>query len=168
MQTIEELYRAYSADLSRYLLFLTHDHDRAEDLLMETFLKAITAAGSFRGQSSVKTWLFGIARNLWMQDLRKRNRPPEETLLCTYIEQSPEDLFDVRAALAAVNRLLSKREERERRLILFRMSGYSYAEIAQELALSESSARVIEFRTRRWLLDEMKKEGFEWKKSRVK
>ena len=44
MQSAEELYRIYSADLYRYLLFLTHSADHAEDLMMETFLRAITGA----------------------------------------------------------------------------------------------------------------------------
>ena len=112
MQSAEELYRIYSADLYRYLLFLTHSADHAEDLMMETFLRAITGANRFRGESSVKTWLFGIARNLWLQELRRQKRPPEEYLVRSYMEFSPEDTFDERETLAAVKRLLLKKEER--------------------------------------------------------
>lgn len=101
MQSAEELYRIYSADLYRYLLFLTHSADHAEDLMMETFLRAITGANRFRGESSVKTWLFGIARNLWLQELRRQKRPPEEYLVRSYMEFSPEDTFDERETLAA-------------------------------------------------------------------
>ena len=118
MQSAEELYRIYSADLYRYLLFLTHSADHAEDLMMETFLRAITGANRFRGESSVKTWLFGIARNLWLQELRRQKRPPEEYLVRSYMEFSPEDTFDERETLAAVKRLLLKKEERERQILL--------------------------------------------------
>lgn len=168
MQSTEELYRTYSADLFRYLVFLTHDPDRSEDLLMETFLHAISASGKFRGESSVKTWLFGIARNLWMQELRRLRRPAEEYLIRSYMEFSPEDTFDIRETLTAVKRLLSQKDERARQIVLFRMNGYAYAEIAQNLGISENSARVIEFRTKRWLLNEMKKEGLEWTKSHAR
>ena len=163
MQSAEELYRIYSADLYRYLLFLTHSADHAEDLMMETFLRAITGANRFRGESSVKTWLFGIARKL-----RRQKRPPEEYLVRSYMEFSPEDTFDERETLAAVKRLLLKKEERERQILLYRMNGYSYAQIAQKLDIAENTARVIEFRMKRWLLEELKKEGFEWTKSRAK
>lgn len=168
MQPAEELYRIYSADLYRYLLFLTHNADRAEDLMMETFLRAITGANRFRGESSVKTWLFGIARNLWLQELRRLKRPPEEYLVRSYMEFSPEDTFDIREMLAVVKRLLLKKDERERQVLLHRMNGYSYAQIAQKLGIAENTARVIEFRMKRWLLEELKKEGFEWTKSRAK
>ena len=168
MQSAEELYRIYSADLYRYLLFLTHSADHAEDLMMETFLRAITGANRFRGESSVKTWLFGIARNLWLQELRRQKRPPEEYLVRSYMEFSPEDTFDERETLAAVKRLLLKKEEQERQILLYRMNGYSYAQIAQKLDIAENTARVIEFRMKRWLLEELKKEGFEWTKSRAK
>lgn len=168
MQSAEELYRIYSADLYRYLLFLTHNADRAEDLMMETFLRAITGADRFRGESSVKTWLFGIARNLWLQELRRRKRPPEEYLVCSYMEFSPEDTFDAREILAVVKRLLLKKDGRGQQVLLYRMNGYSYAQIAQKLNVAENTARVIEFRMKRWLLEELKKEGFEWTKSRAK
>ena len=74
MLGIEELYRRYRDDVYRYLVALTHDPTLAEDLLSETFLCAVQKAGTFRGQSSEKIWLFGIARNLWLQSLRKE--PP--------------------------------------------------------------------------------------------
>lgn len=61
-----------------------------------------------------------------------------------------------------------KKEERERQILLYRMNGYSYAQIAQKLGIAENTARVIEFRMKRWLLEELKKEGFEWTKSRAK
>ena len=84
------------------------------------------------------------------------------------MEFSPEDTFDIRETLAAVKRLLSQKDERARQIVLFRMNGYAYAEIAQNLGISENSARVIEFRTKRWLLNEMKKEGLEWTKSHAR
>ena len=87
MLGIEELYRRYRDDVYRYLVSLTHDSNLAEDLLSETFLCAMQKAGTFRGQSSEKIWLFGIARNLWLQSLQK-NRPTVEysDLLGVYME----------------------------------------------------------------------------------
>ena len=59
-------------DLYRYLCFLTHDPVQAEDLLSETFVRVIKRLPTFRGECEVKTWLFGIARNIWLESLRKR------------------------------------------------------------------------------------------------
>lgn len=70
---LEELYRLYRADLYRYLCHLTHDPAEAEDLLSETFLRALKRLHTYRGDCAVKTWLFGIARNIWLEGLRKKH-----------------------------------------------------------------------------------------------
>ena len=159
MQSMEELYRLYYADLYRYLLFLTKDTTHAEDLLMETFLKAITAVHRFRGDSSVKTWLFGIARNLWLQELRQKHISPEQYLTSIYWDIPLEEHFDHRELLLTVSNYLTQRSERERTIFTMRLQGYSYAEIAANLSISENSARVIEFRLKKELTDTLKKEG---------
>ena len=92
LQDLEELYQLYSPDIYRYLCGLTHDPVWAEDLLSETFLKAVRAFGRFEGRSSVKTWLFAIARNVWVDALR-RKRPTlsYDDMLAGYLEQDMPD-----------------------------------------------------------------------------
>ena len=53
---LEELYRLYRADLYRYLCHLTHDSAEAEDLLSETFLRALKRLHTYHGDCAVKTW----------------------------------------------------------------------------------------------------------------
>ncbi len=72
MPIIEELFLEYKADVFGYLLSLTRNPHTAEDLLSDTFLAALTGLHTYRGDASVKTWLFGISRNLWLQSLRKK------------------------------------------------------------------------------------------------
>ena len=74
MELIEQLYEENHRELYNYLLRLTGDSLLSEDLLSETFLQAIRSIPSFRGDSSIKTWLFGVARNCWLQYLRKEDR----------------------------------------------------------------------------------------------
>ena len=52
---LEELYRLYREDLYRYLCHLTHDPAEAEDLLSETFLRALKRLHTYRGDCAVKT-----------------------------------------------------------------------------------------------------------------
>lgn len=158
MQTIDELFREYYADLFRYALFLEKDIQHAEDLLMETFTKAITASSRFRGEATVKTWLFGIMRNLWLQKLRKKRLPEEEAQMLSYWEIPLEEHIDRRELLFTVHRLMAQKSERERNVFYMRVAGYSYAEIGECLAISENSARVIEFRVRKSLISELEKE----------
>lgn len=67
--------------------------------------------------------------------------------------------LDGKELAAAVGRLLAEKEPRTRRLMRLRAQGISLAEAAATLLMSENSARVLEFRTRRWLREELSREG---------
>lgn len=66
---LEELYARYKTDVYRHLCSLTHDPTEAEDLLSETFLRVLKSLPRFQGKCSVKTWLFAIARNAWLESI---------------------------------------------------------------------------------------------------
>ncbi|MBO7743563.1 RNA polymerase sigma factor [Paenibacillus sp. MWE-103] len=55
----------YGDDVWSYAYFLTGNKDTADELAQETFVKAFRGMASYRGESSVKTWLLAIARNSW-------------------------------------------------------------------------------------------------------
>lgn len=152
MKQIEKLYELYKQDIYFYLLSLTHNPTLSEDLLSETFVQAITSIERFEGKSSIKTWLFSISRNLWLQHLRK-DKPTVEynDLLEIYVSDSLEKIVITKEAAQRVVELLSERDERTRRIVNMRVEGFSYSEIAFEVNLSEGSARVIDFRTKKWI-----------------
>ena len=157
---VEELYRTYKQDVYGYLLSLTRDPSLAEDLLSETFLKAIQSLPKFRGDSTSKTWLLGIARNVWLQELRRRRKTVEYSdLLEVYVGEGMIDHFLTREAVARVGDLLREKAERARRVVALRVDGTPYQEIARELGITENSARVIDFRTKKWLKQTLEKEG---------
>ena len=57
-------------------LVLTRNHAEAEDLVQETYVRALQAMGRLRVGSNMKGWLFTILRNIWFNQLRKwRNGP---------------------------------------------------------------------------------------------
>jgi RNA polymerase sigma-70 factor (ECF subfamily) len=58
--------------LFSYALVLTRNRSEAEDLVQETYVRAIRAMGSLRTGSNVKGWLFTILRNIWFNQLRHR------------------------------------------------------------------------------------------------
>jgi RNA polymerase sigma-70 factor (ECF subfamily) len=58
--------------LYSYAMVLTRNHAEAEDLIQETYLRALPAMNRLRSESSVKGWLFKILRNAWLNHLRKR------------------------------------------------------------------------------------------------
>jgi RNA polymerase sigma-70 factor (ECF subfamily) len=57
--------------LYSYALVLTRNRSEAEDLVQETYVRALGAMGRLRADSNVKSWLFTILRNIWFNHLRK-------------------------------------------------------------------------------------------------
>lgn len=164
MDSIEYLYETYRSDVYRYLLGMTRDADLAEDLLSETFCTALTALGGFRGDGSVKGWLLTIARNKWLDYLRKRSPISDVDLTELYIADTapgPEQRALHKEAAKRVLELLGREEKRTRTIVMMRIEGYSFYEIAQKVGIREGSARVIDFRARKKLRDQLTEEGYD-------
>jgi RNA polymerase sigma-70 factor (ECF subfamily) len=67
----------YLGALYNYAMILTRNQAEAEDLVQETYLRAIPAIDRLRADSNIKSWLFRILRNIWLNQLRKlRTYPP--------------------------------------------------------------------------------------------
>jgi RNA polymerase sigma factor (sigma-70 family) len=162
MKQIERLYREYSRDVYQYLLSLTHHPSLADDLMSETFLSAIRSIHRYQGRASLKTWLCSIARHKWLDHL-KGNRPTLEyhELLELYVlGPGIEGQYMIKELIERAMELLHEKDNKTRRIVDMRIEGYSYAEIAEQTGLSENSARVIDFRVKKWLKETLGKE--EW------
>jgi RNA polymerase sigma-70 factor (ECF subfamily) len=159
VKQIETLYELYKQDIYYYLLSLTHNPTLSEDLLSETFIQAITSISSFKAQSSVKTWLCSIARNMWLRHLRKEKPSVAyNDLLEIYVSDSLEKTVITKETANRVLKLLSEKDERTQKIVSLRVEGHSYSDIATLLGLSEGSARVIDFRTKKWIKTILEKE----------
>jgi len=67
----KEVYREHSQAVFRFLLGMTRNREEAEDLLQETFIKAMGAKSGVRETAKIKSWLIAIARNLCLDNLKK-------------------------------------------------------------------------------------------------
>jgi RNA polymerase sigma-70 factor (ECF subfamily) len=67
----------YMDSLYSYGMALSRNRAEAEDLAQETCLRAIRAMERLRPDSNVKSWLFTILRNIWLNQLRQRRTTPE-------------------------------------------------------------------------------------------
>lgn len=71
---MEEIYCAYAADVYQFLLYLCKDEYLAEDILQDTFLKAIENINQFDGRCKLTSWLCQIAKNQYFDHLRKTKK----------------------------------------------------------------------------------------------
>lgn len=69
---LDTLIVRYQHRLLRYLLFLTGNREMAEDLFQEVWMRVLTRGSQFNGKARFETWLFTIARNLLIDQRRKR------------------------------------------------------------------------------------------------
>jgi len=63
--------------LYSYALVLTRNHAEAEDLVQETYVRAMPALSRLRAGSNLRAWLFTILRNVWLNQLRRRGNGPQ-------------------------------------------------------------------------------------------
>jgi RNA polymerase sigma factor (sigma-70 family) len=77
--TIENFYREHARAVYAFCVSLSRDPVWAEDLMQDTFARATRSLGGYRGGNS-KSWLFAIARSVFIDDVRKRRPVPTEDI----------------------------------------------------------------------------------------
>jgi RNA polymerase sigma-70 factor, ECF subfamily len=92
---LDELIVRYQHRLLRYLLFLTGQRELAEDLFQEVWMRVLTRGGQFNGKSRFETWLFTIARNLVIDQKRKRTLASLDELIETGSDDDRPMTFEV-------------------------------------------------------------------------
>ena len=117
-QALDALYQRHAQPLFGYLLTLTSDRGLAEEILQDTFVAAWRGASRFEGRSSVKTWLFGIARRQAHNVLRRRSLSfTDDAALDLTPSDEPEPETSVllnaerQAVVAAIERLNATHRE---------------------------------------------------------
>jgi len=139
----EGLYAALAGPVRGWLMSVTRDRARAEDLTQETFLQVHKARHTYDAAYPLMPWVFAIARHVYLMDRRTTSRRPryvgeeqgEERVVAPDIERHIEGA-PVREALRHVN------PDRRRAVLLHHVGGWSFREIAQKLGIRETAAKL--------------------------
>ena len=158
-----ELYETYAKMIYRFIYLKCKDASVAEDIVQTTFLKAITGINSFKGDSQISTWLCRIAKNEYINYLKK-NRSwqsledyPKETAEFLHRDLVLEKIIAHEQA-AAAKELLDALEEPYRDVFIMRVfAEYSFGEIAEVYGKTDTWARVTYYRARKKMEDGLKK-----------
>ena len=150
----ESFYRENFPIVYGYLLSLCGDPHLAEELTAEVFLKAVEKIRTYDPQYKASTWLCTIARNLYINDCKRKNRtvPLTEELPCT--SPSPETLYLQKEQAQAVLTAAEKLPPEQQRVFFLRLQGMSFRSIGKALEKSENWARVTYFRIKTKILSE--------------
>jgi RNA polymerase sigma-70 factor (ECF subfamily) len=154
----DEIVRRHQRRVYRFVWMLLRDADEADNLTQECFLRAYQHLGSFRGESSLETWLLRIAANLVRDHARNRKRSFWKRLLglegeesesggFASVELTPEQRVLVREEVQAVWRAASVLSEQQRAVFLLRfVEEMELSEIADVLSLSVGTVKSHLFR----------------------
>ena len=142
----EALYRDARDDLYAYVATLLHDRAAAEDVTALAFERAYRKHGGFdASRGSERAWLFGIARNAALDELRRRKR--HATLAAEpadHAARPAEDHAELALQRAAVQAALATLAPRDREVIALRFhAGLETAEVADVLGISRSNAGTL-------------------------
>src|SRR5712692_9212477 len=130
MTGFSALYKKYAPDVYHFALYLSGERGEAEDITSETFVRAWASSEPVR-MATVKGYLFTIARNLFLQGLRKKNRHTELAESLPDPQAGPHIQAEKKAKFRAVLAELQKLPEIDRAaLLMTALEGMPYEEIA--------------------------------------
>ena len=152
----DALFTRWGPRLARYLERMLRDRSHAEELVQEAFLRVHRARARYQPDARFSTWLYRIATNLALNELRRpRQRDPHGSLDA---EGTPElaaaspgvdEVVHARREGALVREVLGELPEKQRAaLLLATLEGCSYAEIAEALDVSEKAVKALVHRAR--------------------
>lgn len=166
---ITKMVQLYSDSVYRVALRMLSSSTEAEDVLQETFIKAIKSIGSFEGRSSLSTWLYRIAVNEALMLIRKRK--PEVALVNDENDEEdngisvsqivdwcclPESEFLSNETREILDQAIHKLPENLRTVFILRdVEGLSILETAEALNLTETNVKTRLLRARMRLREEL-------------
>lgn len=148
-----------------FVLSFTKSTEIAQDITQETFFKAIKSYSTFRGDSSLYTWLCSIAKNLWINQCKKEQR---ECILFDDVATSSdlEEKIVDRDSAFAIHQILHTMKEPYKEVFTLRTFGeLSFAEISRLFGKTESWARVTYYRSRKMITSQLERNGEDYENS---
>lgn len=164
----EKIYRENFSRVFAFLFKMTRDTDLSEELTQETFYQAFMSFHRFEGKCDIFTWLASIAKHSYYKYLRKNRisgNPFDFTELEKYftskgeVGDNPADAVQKRAMRENVAKSVLQLPEKYRDVVLLRIyADMAFSEIAAALNITENSAKVIFFRAKKKLSEDLEDE----------
>jgi RNA polymerase sigma factor (sigma-70 family) len=129
---LQQLFLRY-ADALYHFLLKQSDAELAQDLSQQAWVQLMLHAGSYQGQSSVKTWLFSIGRNLLIDEWRRQRPHAEPELLEQLSDPKAKPLQQLLRAeqLADLDLAIQRLPLLQREALLLQLEDFSLAQISE-------------------------------------
>jgi len=166
-----ELVEKYKQPIMNLAYRTVRDMTEAEDLAQNVFVQVYKSAARYKSTAKFSTWLFTIARNLCLNEIRRRSRHPAESLDASHPDQEdqpqqqyedkktfspPESLLQGELAQQIDQALADLPENQRSAILLCRQEDLSYEDIAEALGCSVSATKSLIHRGRETLKERLK------------
>jgi RNA polymerase sigma-70 factor (ECF subfamily) len=153
----ETIYKTYWQKVFRLCMGYANDTDAARDLTQETFIKVWKQLPKFRNESSIGTWIFRIASNTCLRQIKKDKKMPKSELPL----EIKDDILDtnIEEDIQLLYQYISELQEVERIIISLELEDMNQKEIAEIVGLSEGNVRVKIHRIKEKLAQKFNKNG---------
>lgn len=162
MGDLETLYKSIQPKVYSFFYIKTLDKELSEDLTQEVFYNAVKGFSTFKGNCTVETWIFSIAKNLLKKQYRKNrysNELSERLVNEEAADASAEQVLLEKDKRNKLNEYINKLDELVKEIVILRIYGeLSFAEIGELINKTENYARVTFHRTKIKLQKEL--EGY--------
>ena len=162
MKEMEEIYRKYCVPLKKYVVSICRDPDTADDIVSETFYRAIKNIDSFDG-ISLFGWLCTIAKNIYFNHLKRKDNNNfslnAEYAVCVADLSNVEDEAIERLQRKKLFECIQKLSETEKEVVSLHIyADLNFAQIGAVFGKSENWARVTFYRCKEKLKGMMSNE----------
>lgn len=151
---IEKIYEEYFQEITKYLYRRTGNMETAKDLAQDVFMKALHGLSSFKGHSSMKTWLYTIAYHTFVNDYRRKikwtfTNVEEMDFLEQQSFTTPEDYIETQADIERLWHHIHQLKNSYRDVLILRdIQELSYEEVAEILNWTLSKVKTTLHRAR--------------------
>ena len=148
---IEKIYNENFIIVYKFLICLTHNKEISEDLTQETFYKAIMNIDKFKGNCKMSVWLCEIAKNLWLNELKKRKKITftDVDTIEIYNQYSIDEEVENKKEIENLNKKISILDKEVQEVVYLKLYGdMTFKEIGNILGKSEVWARVNFYRAK--------------------
>lgn len=161
-KNIDDIYSAYNKELYIYAYSLCKNHYIAEELVSETFYRAILSINKCSGD--IKYWLFKVAKNVWYDGLRKEKTKSKYSFDGNNLKDS-KDIVDTiiinEKRLYIYRCILLLPQNYQEITVLFYYCGFTLNQIAKSMGITPGATRTLLYRARKKLKSIMEDSNYE-------
>ena len=158
---MDAVYQEYANLVYRFLYTHTYDADWSQELMQETFLRAVDSISRYDGTCKLSVWLCQIAKHILWQELRKKKRIDAVELAEEFpdtVSTDGETVVIRTESTQELYRAIHLLSECEREVVLYRMTGeLSFRQIGEILGKSEIWCRTVFYRAKQKIRKELEK-----------